>query len=144
MARERTVVECRVCGHANEFNQPYAYHAGFGNQGFLYNDVGNLTLVWSSFDPAYEKIVGQRHPWALTPELEAAIEQSLLPAPTGGSWRFVNPPRCVSCGEPIGEPMSQSNIYYLVYPGSLVLDEGPSQHAFTKVLRWRSATTDGS
>ena len=141
MTRRTTVVRCPSCNHANEFDQPYAYHAGFGNQGFLYNDAGTLTLVWSSFDAAYETIVGQRHPWTLGPKLRAILEASLVPAPTGGSWRFANPPRCVSCGAPIGKPMCESNIYYLVYPGSVILDEGPSQRAFAKVLRPESAAT---
>jgi len=40
------------CGFDNSFDQPYPFHAGFSNAGFLYNEAGNLTLVWSSFDPA--------------------------------------------------------------------------------------------
>lgn len=139
MSRRTTVIRCPACDGANKFGQPYAYHAGFANQGFLYNDAGTLTLVWSSFDPA-EGIVGKVHPWTLGPKLQSTSEASVLPAPTGGAWRFANPPRCLSCGAPIGKPMCESNIYYLVYPGSVILDEGPTQRAFAKVLKPESAT----
>src|SRR3989442_4520266 len=60
------IVSCSDCGFANVFNQPYAYHARFGDQGFLYNEAGNCTLMWSSFDPDYEAIVGKKNPWSLT------------------------------------------------------------------------------
>ena len=116
-----TLVPCRSCRLVNVFKQPYQYHAGFGNQGFLYNDAGTLTLVWSSYDAAYDAIVGHRHPWALTTELQHKLEARLLPAPTGGSWRFSNPPRCRFCGHAIGEPIG-TNIYYLFYDGSIDAD----------------------
>ena len=51
MTREYTkpvVVPCTHCGASNVFNQPYAYHAGFGDQGFLYSESGTCTLVWNS------------------------------------------------------------------------------------------------
>jgi hypothetical protein len=103
-------VLCEVCEKDNAFDQPYRYHAGFGNQGFLYNDAGNLTLVWGSYDPAYTELVGKVLPWALTEAQRSQLEDALVPAPTGGRWRFANPPRCVHCGAPIGEPLSSSNI----------------------------------
>jgi len=111
-------VICPACGDSNEFAQPHPYHAGFANQGFLYNDAGTLTLVWSSFDPAYEELVGQFHPWALTPAQRAVIEAALSSAPSGGNWSFANVPRCNSCHAPIGESIT-SSIYYLLYPDSL-------------------------
>ena len=116
-----TILVCNACRHANVFNQPYPYHAGFGNQGFLYNDKGNLTLVWSSYDSSYEKIVGKKHPWALTEKDKRTLEEALLAAPSGGSWRFSNPPRCTECGSPIGSSI-ESNIYYYLYDGSIGLD----------------------
>ena len=47
---------CRYCGKENLFDQPYYYHAGFADQGFLYNDAGTLTLVWSVSDPALQRL----------------------------------------------------------------------------------------
>jgi hypothetical protein len=101
-------VPCGGCGLRTEFQQDYAYHAGFGNTGFLYNDTGNLTLTWSSYDPAYTEIVGQRHPWTLTEKQQQTLENRLKPAPSGGLWRFKNPARCKFCGESIMAPMKKS------------------------------------
>jgi hypothetical protein len=114
-------ITCASCGHPNHFEQPYPFHAGFGNQGFLYNDAGNLTLVWSSFDPAYEAIVGKLHPWSLTMEQRALLEGALRDAPTGGRWRFVNPARCLKCANAISGPITET-IYYLRFPGSVDAD----------------------
>ncbi|MDH4230811.1 MAG: hypothetical protein OEW04_02150 [Nitrospirota bacterium] len=119
---KKTIIQCSSCGHENIFAQTYPYHAGFANQGFLYNDAGNLTFVWSSFDSTYEAIVGQRHPWALEEEEDKfKIEDLLLPAPSGGCWRFSNPARCLDCGKPISDPMIMQ-IYYVVYEGSINAD----------------------
>ena len=85
-------IPCKSCGVVQHFEQPYAYHAGFGNQGFLYNEQGDLTLVWSSFDPAYVRIVGSHHPWALSSEQRLKLEASLHPAPRGGQWCFKTRP----------------------------------------------------
>lgn len=116
------VVKCTKCGFENVFNQPYPYHAGFGNQGFLYNEKGNRTLIWSSFDPDYERVVGKNHPWALGSESQKQLESALLPDPNGGGcWLFSNPARCLKCGSPISEPIG-SNIYYLNYDESIDLD----------------------
>ena len=128
-------VPCTACRLVNVFKQPYQYHAGFGNQGFLYNDAGTLTLVWSSFDPAYVAIVGERHPWTLATPLQQKLEERLLPAPVGGCWRFSNPPRCRFCGHAIGAPIGD-NIYYLFYDGSIDADCAPG------LVQYLHATTD--
>jgi len=126
-------VPCKACGTVNRFNQPYAYHAGFSNQGFLYNEAGDLTLVWSSFDPAYEQLVGMFHPWALSEEQRQQLENSLRPALHGGKWLFANPARCAHCHEPISGPITKT-IYYLEFPDSELLDAGPTAGNFRKVL----------
>jgi len=120
MKTKTTTVKCTHCGHGNAFAQPHPYHAGFGNQGFLYNETGDRTLIWSSFDPAYEAIVGKCHPWALTGEQQKKLEDHLLPD-SGGRWLFINPARCRQCHQPISEPMVR-NICYLEYEGSIDLD----------------------
>jgi hypothetical protein len=127
-------VTCKACGHVNAFAQPYPYHAGHANQGFLYNDDGNRTLVWSSFDPAWEALAGRLHPWTLGPESWARIEAVLAPAPGGGRWRAVNPPRCAGCSQPLGAPIGSGGISYLEYPGSVVLDDGPAARSFQECL----------
>jgi|ERR1041384_3969112 hypothetical protein len=127
------VIKCKSCGQENRFEQPYAIHAGFSDEGFLYNDLGNQTLVWSSFDPAYEAIVGRKHPWTLTPEEQAAFERALRPAPAGGNWRFANPARCSQCGDAISDPITRT-IYYLFYPDSIHTDRTPGQYSLRDFL----------
>jgi hypothetical protein len=128
-------VICKACGNENAFAQPYRYHAGFGNHGFLYNDAGTLTLIWGSYDPAYAGLVGGAHPWTLTEAQRTMLEDALAPAPKGGQWRFSNPPRCMRCGEPIGEAPSTGDIYYLKYPDSIDLDMSDGAASFRSVLR---------
>ena len=72
-----TQIDCPECKRLIIFNQPYPFHAGSGNQGFLYNESGNCTLVWSSFDPDYEKLVGQMHPWSLTEEIFSSYTKGI-------------------------------------------------------------------
>jgi hypothetical protein len=135
------IVRCPVCGYDNTFAQPNQYHAGFANQGFLYNDAGTLSLVWSSFDPAYERIVGPHHPWMLSVEQRRAFEAILPAAPTGGKWRFENPARCGKCQGAIADPISAESIYYLEYPGSILLDESPSSPGLEAYIRDHSVAT---
>jgi hypothetical protein len=120
-------LSCSSCGYNNDFEQPYPIHAGFSNQGFLYNDDGNLTLVWSSFDPAYKAIVGNRHPWGLTTKQQTLFEDALRPAPAGGRWKFSNPACCLKCASPISGPITQT-IYYYRYPRSIHTDANPGEH----------------
>ena len=115
-------INCPKCGHLNVFNQPYAYHAGFGDQGFLYNDDGNLTLTWSVFDSDFVRIAGNVNPWVLSNnEKVKAFEDWLPNAPRGGRWKFGNPARCLSCKAEISPPMGR-NIYYVLYDGSVEAD----------------------
>ena len=126
-------VKCASCGLVNIFDQPYPYHAGFGDQGFLYNDEGNLTLIWSAFDPAFVAIVGNWNPWVLTREQQTQFEDALLPAPSGGRWRFKNPARCKYCNAPISDPMN-SSIYYVVFEGTVNTDHSPGHLQLIDVL----------
>jgi len=107
------LVKCARCDGVNLFNQPYPYHAGFGNQGFLYNKSGNATLTWSSFDPDYVALVGSKHPWALRQEERTQIEDELLPSPDGTPWGFDFPGRCAHCNNPLVEPITKAISYYV-------------------------------
>jgi hypothetical protein len=127
------VVKCNSCGYENEFAQPYPYHAGFGSQGFLYNDAGNLTLVWSLYDRDYADLVGMKDVTRLTPDERLAFESALLTAPSGGRFRFDNPARCRQCGLEISGSMSDT-IYYLVFDGSVVTDAAPDAMGFKFAL----------
>jgi hypothetical protein len=123
-------VVCPSCNFTNKFKQKYQYHAGFSNVGFLYNDEGNLTLIWNSYDPDYQRIVGEVHPWTLSKRQQAKLEATLKPAPLGGVWSFKNVPRCSNCHEPIGQSITET-IYYYVFPNSLELHHG----GFIKIIR---------
>jgi hypothetical protein len=123
-------IKCSACGADHSFDQPYAYHAGFGNTGFLYSDSGLLVLTWSSFDPAYERVVGKVHPWGLSPAQRSELETRLTPAPDGGRWRFENPARCSRCGTPISGSIL-TTIYYVVPEGSIDLDGNEETKRFT-------------
>ena len=127
-------VYCSACGQTTHFDQPHSYHAGFANQGFLYNDAGNLTLVWSSFDKAWESIAGAVHPWMVNAATWARLESALHPAPHGGRWRAANPPRCSRCRSPIGQSIADGEIHYLIYPGGLLVDDGPNARTLSSVL----------
>ena len=131
------VVTCAKCDFANVFKQPYAYHAAFGNEGFLYNESCNCTLTWNSYDPDYQAIVGKKHPWGLTASDRKRLEDSLLPAPDGSRWLFRNPARCQKCGHAISGPITKT-IYYLRYNGSVDLDPGPlRRRGFRDALKQR-------
>jgi len=127
-------IPCRRCGAVNKFEQPYIYDAGFSDRCFLYNDAGNLTLVWSVVDPDLEAIVGPLRPWTLTRKVKARLESCLTPAPSGGRWRFKNPARCVQCGSKILDPMTCSSSY-VIYDGSLVLDDWDKGRGLGLVLQ---------
>ena len=121
VATKPLIIACPKCAFKNVFKQPYAYHAGFGNQGFLYNESGNCTLTWDSYDPDYVEVVGRKHPWGLTATERHRLEGSLAPAPDGSRWLFQNSARCMKCGHPISEPITDT-IYYLRYEGSVDAD----------------------
>jgi hypothetical protein len=127
-------VPCPACGNANEFEQDYAFHAGFSDCGFLYNEAGNLTFTWSSFDPAYVAIVGQHHPWTLEADQQGALERALVPSPAGDRWLFANPARCLRCAAAIAGPIS-TQIYFYVYSGSVWTYRDPRSLRLIDYLR---------
>lgn len=118
---ETLSLKCKHCGKETVFNQPYVYHAGFSDQGFLYNDAGTLSLVWSLFDPLLEELFPGERLWTQGRANRQRFEKLLQPAPAGGRWRFRNPARCMHCASPISGPMLKT-VHYLVYPGSIVTD----------------------
>jgi hypothetical protein len=121
----KTIIPCKVCGKDNVFDQPYRYHAGFSNLGFLYNESGDLTFVWASYDPLMRRLFPGKPPWALDSTEQQTFEGLLKPAPSGGHWKFTNPARCLHCAGPISPPMMQ-DIYYVLYPGSISADSQES------------------
>jgi hypothetical protein len=121
----KTIIRRKACGKDNVFDQPYRYHAGFSDQGFLYNESGDLTFVWASYDPLMRRLFPGKQPWVFDADEQRTFEEFLKPAPSGGRWKFINPARCVHCAEPISPPMMQ-DIYYVFYPGSISADSQKS------------------
>ncbi len=109
------VVTCPRCGHQNWFAQPYPYHAGYSQQGFLYNETGTCTLTWSTFDHEYAALTGGHQPWALSQAEQQSLEERLPLSPDGSRWSFRDPARCLHCRAPISGPVTDT-VYYLRYP----------------------------
>ncbi len=113
-------LKCATCGYKNVFSQPYPYHAGFSDAGFLYNEQGNATLIWCLYDPYFEK----HFKMALWPVRDFAtakkMEDALPLSPRGDRWSFSAPARCATCHSPIAPPMTEG-VNYLVYPDNVDL-----------------------
>ena len=100
------IKRCPGCSRELSFDQSYGFHAGFSNLGFLYDETGQHAFVWSSFDPDYVVLAGEKHPWTLDSADRARVEASLRPSPSGRRWGFSFPARCPSCAASIGGPMT--------------------------------------
>ncbi|MCX5650648.1 MAG: hypothetical protein NTU45_04565 [Planctomycetota bacterium] len=92
-------IKCDHCG--NRIEDLHAFHAGFSNRGFLYCDRFAEILEFDAFDPHFIAIVGDKHPWSLTPVEQSLVEEALEPSPRGGRFRFAASPRCPACNAPI-------------------------------------------
>jgi hypothetical protein len=114
-------VDCLQCGAQNVFSQPYAYHAGFGDTVFLYNEAGNCTLAWGTYDPEYIRLIGDADAWQPTPAVQAELEARLPPSPHGDRWGFAHPARCLTCRAAIRDPMIKGERYYLEYSASVIV-----------------------
>ncbi len=88
------------------------YHAGFGDEGYLYCDRGPTVLTWSAYDRAYSALANKL-PWMLTDAEKRHVEDALLPCPCGGKFAFGNPPLCPYCLQEI-RSLVPDPIYYLV------------------------------
>jgi hypothetical protein len=115
---QKSSIRCNHCGGEITFDQPYPFHAGFSDEGFLYNDSGNCTLIWSITDPVLAELFPGNSFWMRSWLYRRKLEKILPAAPVGGRWRFRNPARCTRCKKPIAPPMLKS-IHYLLYPGSI-------------------------
>jgi hypothetical protein len=133
-------IPCPQCQRPNHFAQPHLYHAGFGDQGFLYDDAGHLTLTWSIYDPIFERYVGKRVAWDLSAEERRPFEDALKPAPSGGRWRFENPARCLFCGAKLLDPIGPASVYYVLYPDSIVTSPAPFERSLVDLVDTDGAT----
>lgn len=129
------IVSCPACGTHSAFNQPYPYHAGFSEAAFVYNEAGNCTLIWATYDPEYVRRLADASPWAPPVDVRTALEAALPTSPHGDRWRFEAPARCCACAHPLHPPMSERDLHYLEYPGSIVLGRAGISSGLADYLR---------
>jgi len=92
-------ITCPKCDRAFHIDQKYPYHAGFGNEGFLYCEECPNLVVFGSYDPRYTTIVGKVHPWMLSDAEKEKVQEQLKACPCGGHFRFTAKPRCPLCNQ---------------------------------------------
>ena len=137
---KKLVIDCPRCRKDNVFDQPYMYHSGFSDQGFMYSDSGHCTLVWSDYDPVIKQFFPPGSRFREDSALRERFEQALRPAPDGGRWRFTNPPRCLYCSGPISGTILQ-HVHYLVYPDSIITDQDNHLDLSLQLLVPKTPTT---
>src|SRR3989338_5439487 len=104
---------CPRCHKALHLRQPYPYHAGFGEQGFLYCNKDSTVLTFSVFDRRFQKLIGEKMPWTLNSKDKSNVERALKPCPCGGRFRFKNPAKCPHCGKVLRRGIT-NDIHYIV------------------------------
>lgn len=104
------VVLCPHCGHHSEYDK---FHAGFGNQGYMYCDSDCTLVTWSAFDSRFVRLVGSKHSWMLNNDERKLVEESILDCPCGGRFTFNSNPRCPKCNCELPQTPSDS-IYFLI------------------------------
>lgn len=106
------ILFCPNCKSRFEIDQPYPYHAGFSNVGFLYCECCPAMVTFHTYDKHYTGIVGDKHPWDLNEVERRKIEESLKPCPNGGRFRFNAYPRCPVCNEPMPD-LLQDRMHFI-------------------------------
>ena len=101
-----------ICPHCHNRFSYNRWHAGFGDQGYMYCDTDEAVVTWSVYDSKYWSIV-QKVPWNLNETEKKMVEGALRPCPFGGRFRFVNPPRCPICRCDIASVVA-GGIYFVV------------------------------
>lgn len=118
---------CPYCRNAVVLKQPFPYHSGFSDQGYLYCDRCPNVVLFSIYDKFYTELCYEKAPWGLSLEQEQLVEENLCPCPCGGSFKFSAKPRCPHCLKEIPEitPLSgteKRSIYYVII-GDLINGE---------------------
>jgi len=112
---------CPNCQKTLEFQR---FNAGFGSEGYVYCGTDATVVTWNSYDPIYSAISDNRHPWLLGSDGRQAVEAALRRCPCGGSFLFVNVPRCPHCGEQL-PGLAADPTYYVVLARRIDGDETP-------------------
>ena len=106
-------LQCPHCKRTLRLAQPYPYHAGFGDQGFLYCESDPTIVTFGAYGHPYRQLVGAVLPWDLDADQRRRVEEALLPCPCGGRFTFRAEPRCPSCGASLRNALP-GDIYYVI------------------------------
>lgn len=120
-------VTCPHCNKVIELKQKHFYHAGFSNCWFLYCNKCSNTLKFGIYNPTYQLIVGQKHPWTLTNKEKVKLEKYLAPCQCGGHFRFSAPPLCPFCKESL-KSLLPDNIHFIEI--GEVIDADRNEHVW--------------
>jgi hypothetical protein len=104
------VGRCRHCDNEIRFER---YHAGFGDQGYMYCDRDSTVVTWSAYEPAYAAIAGNVNPWVLGDDAKRRVEDAVVECPHGGRFSFDALPRCPHCGSELPE-LAADPIYFVI------------------------------
>jgi rRNA maturation protein Nop10 len=110
MSERQRRATCPNCGRSFEYRQ---FHAGFGDQGYLYCDSDETVVTWNAYDQNYVNVIPNTNPWSLLEEDKSKVESALKPCPNGGHFAFRNPPRCPVCRGDISSVVP-GGIYFVV------------------------------
>lgn len=115
---DKLKARCKSCGA--EIPVAEAYHAGKGDEFFLYCDNDTTVLTFSWYDATYERLIGKGtvgpNPFDLTEEQQKKVENHLVRCPCGGRFLFRNPLKCPSCSGVFSDPpkLSWSEVVVII------------------------------
>jgi hypothetical protein len=101
---------CSNCAKTFTYDE---FHAGFGDQGYLYCDSDETIVTWDSLSPDYIAIVGEVHPWMLDRNGKRSVEAAIVDCPYGGRFAYSALPRCPFCEAELPD-LTPDPIYYAV------------------------------
>jgi len=108
MTQETTV--CSNCAKTFTFE---IFHAGFGDQGYLYCNLDETIVTWDSFSSGYVALVGEVHPWMLDQNQRQSVEAAIIDCPYGGRFAYSALPRCPHCETELPN-LTPDPIYYAI------------------------------
>lgn len=79
----------------------------------MYGSARATVLTWSAFDPAY-RALAESLPWMLSKEEQCAVQAGVRTDLPGAPFRFVNPPLCPHCEQPLQALFDDSREYFVV------------------------------
>ncbi|OGJ48990.1 hypothetical protein A2229_00470 [Candidatus Peregrinibacteria bacterium RIFOXYA2_FULL_33_7] len=88
-----------------------AYHAGFGDDEYLYCHNCSKTLLIFIYDKIYNYLINGDFSWKLSNTSKNLIEKNLQDCDCGGNFRFNLEPRCPNCHKSLQE-LIPNEIYY--------------------------------